>query len=159
MSSQSGADALLRKTAALVERGWCQGALARDPGGHQVAPWSGSACYWSPLGALLAVWYADTVGSSAAFPVAYAALERATGGRVEEWNGASWRRIEHVLRALQRARGLLPPGDLAVPEDAATSPFEPIERLHAGSRISARVPSPTREVTSMLPPAASMRKR
>jgi hypothetical protein len=62
---------------------------------------------WSPLGALLTVWYERGAGRDA-FAAAYTALALATGGRVEEWNSAPWRLKAHVLSAFRRARVYLP---------------------------------------------------
>lgn len=95
---------LLERAAELVARGWCQAALARDREGRQVEPWSPSAHSWSPLGALVGAWYEDPDASRVAFEAAYAALARATGGRLEEWNDARWRTRRHVLSAFLRAR-------------------------------------------------------
>lgn len=43
---------VLRKAAALLERGWCQGAAARDERGHGCHPTAPIACKWCWLGAL-----------------------------------------------------------------------------------------------------------
>jgi hypothetical protein len=98
----------LAGAAELVARGWSQRALARDREGRQVEPWSESARSWSPVGALIAILYERGGGQLDAFQVAYEALALATGGRVEEWNAARWRRRRHVLHAFDRARGYLP---------------------------------------------------
>ena len=42
---------VLLKAAALVERGWCQGEMARDRVGNKVAPISEAAVCWCALGA------------------------------------------------------------------------------------------------------------
>jgi hypothetical protein len=99
---------LLVRARELVEQGWCQKALARDRHGRQVEPWSGAACSWSPLGALLRAWYEQGGNGIDAFGVAYLALALATGGRVAEWNAARWRTKGHVTSALARAREYLP---------------------------------------------------
>jgi hypothetical protein len=93
--------------AELVARGWCQHVLARDLEGRQVEPWAESARSWSPLGALLTVWY-ERGADRDAFAAAYTALALATGGRLEEWNSARWRSKRHVLGAFARARSFLP---------------------------------------------------
>lgn len=98
---------LLERGAELIARGWCQRALARDRAGRQVEPWSESAESWSPLGALLTAWYESKDPSRDAFEAAYTALALATGGRVEEWNGARWRTQRHVRSAFFRAHGHL----------------------------------------------------
>jgi hypothetical protein len=102
------AEQLLAGAAELIERGWCQHALAEDQDGRQVEPWSESACRWSPLGALTRVWHERRGVEVEVFEVAYAALALATGGRPEEWNAARWRTKRHVLRAFARARRFLP---------------------------------------------------
>jgi hypothetical protein len=101
-------DELLVRASELIARGWSRRALAEDRYGRQVEPWSASACRWSPLGALTSVWRERPAVGFDVFETAYAALALATGGRVEEWNGARWRTKSHVLRAFVRARGLLP---------------------------------------------------
>ena len=99
------AGVLLARAEELVRRGWCRGALARDPDGRVVEPWSESARAWSPLGALLKVWLEqDSAGGNETFREAYTALALATGGRLEEWNSARWRTRSHVERAFLRAR-------------------------------------------------------
>jgi hypothetical protein len=102
------AEQLLAGAAELIARGWCQHALAEDREGRQVEPWSGSACRWSPLGALTRVWHERRGVEVEVFEVAYGALALATGGRPEEWNAARWRTKRHVLRAFARARQCLP---------------------------------------------------
>lgn len=98
---------LLIRAEGLVRRGWCRKGLAQDRSGRQVEPWSASAHSWSPLGALLRVWYQRGDGSDP-FRVAYTALALATGGRLEEWNAAPWRTKRHVLDAFTHARDYLP---------------------------------------------------
>ena len=102
------AELLLDAAAALVAVGWSQRALARDREGREVAPWSESACAWSPLGAMTRVWHDRRGEELEVFEAAYAALALATGGRPEEWNAARWRTQRHVVRAFARARGFLP---------------------------------------------------
>ena len=100
---------LLNRAEGLVRRGWCRKGLAQDRNGRQVEPWSASARSWSPLGALLRIWYERSRGdSSDAFRVAYTALALATGGRLEEWNAAPWRTKRHALDAFTHARDYLP---------------------------------------------------
>jgi hypothetical protein len=99
---------LLVRALELVARGWCNRGLAQDRHGRLVEPWSGSACSWSPLGALARVWYESQGGGFDDFVTAYRALALATGGRLEEWNSARWRTKRHVLNAFSRARRYLP---------------------------------------------------
>jgi len=99
---------LLAEAAELVARGWCQDALAEDRHGHQVEPWSESACRWSPLGALISIWHESREDRPDVFAAAYGALDLATCGRVEEWNAAPWRTKWHVLSAFSRAARYLP---------------------------------------------------
>jgi hypothetical protein len=101
---------LLDESAALVTRGWCQGALAIDDDGRRVEPWAAGARRWSPLGALLQTWYQSPSADADAFRIAYTALANATGGRLEEWNAARWRARRHVLNAFGRARVHVPSG-------------------------------------------------
>ena len=99
---------LLARAGELVARGWCKRGIAQDRDGRHVEPWSERACRWSPLGALLKVWYEDPVGRARAFEAAYLALALATGGRLEDWSAARWRTEQHVLNAFSRAREYLP---------------------------------------------------
>jgi hypothetical protein len=103
-----GETELLVRAAELIERGWCQQALAEDEQGRQVEPWSETACRWSPLGALTRVWHERRGAELDRFETAYAALALATGGHVEEWNAARWRTKWHVLSAFARAPEYLP---------------------------------------------------
>ena len=99
---------LLEEAGLLVARGWCQAALAIDEDGRRVEPWNASARRWSPLGALLRAWYESPSADADAFRIAYTALAKATGGRLEEWNAARWRARRHVLNAFGRARAYVP---------------------------------------------------
>jgi hypothetical protein len=101
-------DELLVRASELIARGWSRRALAEDRYGRQVEPWSATACRWSPLGALTCAWRERQGPGFDVFETAYAAVALATGGHVEEWNGARWRTKSHVLRAFSRARGFLP---------------------------------------------------
>lgn len=99
---------LLADAAERIAEGWCRTSLAEDRRGRRVAPWADTACCWSPLGALLAVWSQCHGAGSGALGTAYAALALATGGRPEEWNAAPWRTRRHVLSAFTRARTNVP---------------------------------------------------
>lgn len=99
---------LLARAKELVEAGWCQNGLARDAHGRLVEPWSAGACSWSPVGALLKAWLDAGDDAGRAFHIAYEALSLATGGRLEEWNGARWRTKEHVENAFLRASSYAP---------------------------------------------------
>jgi hypothetical protein len=99
---EAGEEFLLR-AAELIARGWCKNALARDRYGRQVEPWSETAVAWSLLGALMKGWYDSEGRDFVAFEAAYESLAQATGGRLEEWNGARWRTAWHVLKAVERA--------------------------------------------------------
>jgi hypothetical protein len=99
---------LLVRAGELVIRGWCRHGLAEDSRGREVEPWSRNAARWSPLGALTKVWLETQEERAESFEVAYASLALATGGRLEEWNGARWRTKWHVLGAFARAREYLP---------------------------------------------------
>jgi hypothetical protein len=105
---RSDDEQLLADARELVLRGWCRTVLACDDAGRQVEPWSSGARAWSPLGALLASWYWNPVGGHESFRIAYTSLAIATGGRLEEWNGAPWRTKQHVLNAFGRARSYTP---------------------------------------------------
>jgi hypothetical protein len=102
------AERLLSEAAELIARGWCRTSLAQDGRGRRVEPWAKSACCWSPLGALLAVWVHARGGDRDALEMAYAELALATGGRPEEWNAAPWRTSWHVHSAFARARENVP---------------------------------------------------
>ena len=137
---------LLVRAGELVERGWCRNGLAQDRFGRQVEPWSRTASTWSPLGALLQAWYECGWDRVDAFGAAYLALSLATGGRVAEWNAASWRTKWHVMSAFGRARENLadarrqspPPINLSSPpiesEDRPTG--RPTGRCRATARTA-----------------------
>jgi hypothetical protein len=97
------AEELLAEAVERVAGGWCRRSLAEDPRGQPVEPWAESACRWSPLAALLAVWVDARREDGDSFEVAYAGLGLATGGHLEEWNAAPWRTRRHVLSAFTRA--------------------------------------------------------
>jgi hypothetical protein len=97
------AEELLAEAADRIAGGWCRTGLAEDGRGRKVEPWAESARRWSPLGALLAVWLDAPCTGRESLEIAYAALELATGGHLEDWNAAPWRTSWHVLSAFMRA--------------------------------------------------------
>jgi hypothetical protein len=113
-AARFAAEIMLIRASHLVRDSWCRRGLAQDAAGRQVEPWCESAARWSPLGALLRVWYLDAHGQewgASVFKAAYGAFALATGGRVEEWNAAAWREQRHVVRAFARARSYVTAGD------------------------------------------------
>jgi hypothetical protein len=105
---RSDDEQLLTGARDLVARGWCQSRLAEDREGRPVEPWRSCARAWSPLGALLAALFFGSDGSLDSFRIAYTCLALATGGRLEEWNAATWRTQQHVLNAFEHARAFVP---------------------------------------------------
>lgn len=102
------APTLLDDARAMIERGWSQGADARDGAGHAVKPWCPDARMWSLLGALVAALEAATdrnegleVGELAVACIALAAV--IDHDSLESWNDDPTRTRADVLAALDRA--------------------------------------------------------
>jgi hypothetical protein len=94
----------------LVERGWCQGAPARDGSERPVEPDSPAAQRWSATGALTRIWRqsdaADELGLGA-LQFANLALSAAVNHVPKLWNDMPDRRHQEVLEALIRAVSLV----------------------------------------------------
>jgi hypothetical protein len=94
----------------LVERGWCQGAAARDAAGDSVEPDSAAARSWSATGALTCVWRRSDVGDElglGALQFANLALSAAANRVPKLWNDMPERRKQDVLDAFARAVSLV----------------------------------------------------
>jgi hypothetical protein len=94
----------------LVERGWCQGAAARDAFGDSVEPDRPAARSWSATGALTCVWRRSGVGDEpglGALQFANLALSAAVNDVPHVWNDMPQRRKEDVLDAFARAVSLV----------------------------------------------------
>ncbi len=94
----------------LVERGWCQGAAARDASGDSVEPDRPAARCWSATGALTCVWRASGVGDElglGALQFANLALTAAVNDVPNLWNDMPERRKHDVLDAFARAVSLV----------------------------------------------------
>ena len=106
---------LLDSARTLIERGWCQHAMARDRDNLGVEPSSAEACAWSASGAVLAAWsktcpWPDSLDLDDVFhPFEHAnlALAGSVPAATDEWNDARGRTREQVLRAFDRAVVLL----------------------------------------------------
>ncbi len=96
-----------------VERGWSQGASARDVEQNAVVPWSPRATSWSIIGALTAVWgqqrrlIPQREVAIAAFQQANLALLAATGESPKAWNDAPGRKRSEALAVFDRAMSLV----------------------------------------------------
>lgn len=88
----------LREARALIERGWTQGAFARNGSGHAVTYESGDASCFCVAGALLRA----TNGFSE-FERAVAALHAVTRKAIHKWNDAPRRTKAEVVAALDKA--------------------------------------------------------
>ena len=110
------AQALLLYARRLIERGWCQGATARDANGNSVPPWSLEARTWSVVGAFVAGYsqmrdgysemaeiVSDREAVFSAFHEANLALLAAIGEELQPWNDAPSRTQEDVYNAFTRA--------------------------------------------------------
>lgn len=111
---------ILDSARALVERGWCQHAMARDQDGTEVDPSSGAACAWSASGAVVGAWRRRCPTPEAldlglpSFVHANLALAGSVASTPADWNDASLRTQDQVVRAFDRAAVVLdwprPPG-------------------------------------------------
>jgi hypothetical protein len=108
------AAAMVSEARRLVNKGWCQGAHARDDTGTEVPSWSEEARSWSLLGALLASWHlqdsqddADVVAHLAdahALGEATEVLGEVVGtAALDRWNDADKRTRKDVVAAMDRA--------------------------------------------------------
>jgi hypothetical protein len=95
------ADAL-RAVAAQIERGWSQGADARDADGRAVPLISDAARAWSPLGAF-ALLATDGIPTDHVRRALVAFADVTGANSLQEWNDAPERNREEVLSALQEA--------------------------------------------------------
>jgi hypothetical protein len=95
------ADAL-RAVAAQIERGWSQGADARDADGRAVPLRSDAARAWSPLGAF-ALLATDGIPTRHVRRALVAFADVTGADSLQEWNDAPERSREEVLSALQEA--------------------------------------------------------
>ena len=96
----------LRDAAALVRRGWCQGAVARDAEGNAVAVDDSSAAAWCAWGAILRV--ADARGEDAGVRLLLAndaagIVEDGVGTSITAFNDVHSVSGDAVARALERA--------------------------------------------------------
>ncbi len=96
---------------ALLESGWCQGALARNEAGVPVPPESPFARAWSATGALTRIWRRadaiDDVLRLDALGRANLALTAAMNEIPAVYNDAAGRRKEQVLEAVLAAVSLV----------------------------------------------------
>lgn len=104
--------AVLRDAHKLLERGWCQGSMARDGSGTVVASHDKQACSWCASGALrtaasAATAIGDRFERTDALDKARWLLRRETGAvYISEWNDAPGRTQAEVLAAVDRAAAL-----------------------------------------------------
>jgi hypothetical protein len=97
MSRQTAND--LRAARALIQRGWCKGAFARDETGIPVAPNEHHAVQWCSRGAIAAA----TIRREAEHVAAVDALKMQVGFAIAVWNDARERTQAEVLAAFDRA--------------------------------------------------------
>jgi hypothetical protein len=95
------ADAL-HAVAAQIERGWSQGADARDADGRAVPLSSDAARAWSPLGAF-ALLAADGIPTDHVRQALVAFADVTGADSLQAWNDAPGRSREEVLSALEEA--------------------------------------------------------
>ena len=92
----------------LVERGWCQGAEARDSRGQAIPAVSPDATAWSLLGALQAITAGDRTTELQDVGDAVAALaELILDPSLANWNDSEARTKLEVLSALKDAELLM----------------------------------------------------
>ena len=102
--------ALLIRARGFIERGWCQGANAKDKNGQPVSIWSDQAVAWCAAGALFAAGIAPD-HNCWEYPVvvnlANNLLQKAIGRdrSIQAFNDRQWR-VRPVLAAFDRAIAL-----------------------------------------------------
>jgi hypothetical protein len=99
---------LLYRARALVERGWCQGADARNGDGAAVEAWDPGAESWSLLGAIVAVLEHEAAASGEIALDELAAALDALAAVIEtdslaNWNDSGTRTRTEVLAVLDTA--------------------------------------------------------
>ncbi|HEX4679018.1 MAG TPA: hypothetical protein VH210_07420 [Gaiellaceae bacterium] len=98
---------LLHDASVLVEKGWCQGAEARDAHGLATAVGAADAAAWSLLGALQATTAADPATRLQDIGEAVSALaEVIMDPSLANWNDSEARTKLEVLRVLKDAEVL-----------------------------------------------------
>jgi hypothetical protein len=98
---------LLHEAGALVERGWCQGAEARDAHGTATEVGAADAAAWSLLGALQATSSSDPSTEIRDIGDAVAALaEVVLDPSLANWNDSETRTKLEVLRVLKKAEAM-----------------------------------------------------
>jgi hypothetical protein len=98
---------LLHDAGVLVQKGWCQGAEARDASGGPTDVCAGDATAWSLLGALQATTVADPTIELQEIGDAVAALaELIADPSLANWNDCETRTKLEVLSVLRNAEVL-----------------------------------------------------
>jgi hypothetical protein len=95
---------LLKSAKAKLEKGWCQGAGARDSDGCSVAMSGPNAVCWCLSGAMWAT-IAASPGEygDKAEDAAWLALQRTVGISIVDWNDAPFREKSEVLKVMDLA--------------------------------------------------------
>jgi len=89
---------VLHAAAALVRRGWCKNALAKDKFGHPVGPRGPRAVCWCARGAIEKICGGPEDGAEAKY-----ALRNVVYMDITEWNDTYARSGEHVAEAMEEA--------------------------------------------------------
>lgn len=90
---------ILLKAAALVRRGWCTGAPAKNADGKPVGPRDKDACQWCAIGAIQAICGGPENGYEARY-----ALRQVLGrDTIQDWNDVYARNGEMVAKMFEEA--------------------------------------------------------
>jgi hypothetical protein len=114
---------VLRTTAGLIERGWCQGADARDRLGATVPPTGQTAAAWSLSGALAHASERPDVELIAMRTALWGVSAVIPDWSLDDWNNAPGRTQAEVLQMLAAAAESL---DRSPPPD----PWPPARRAY-----------------------------
>lgn len=88
----------LDEARALIEKGWCQRAFAKDANGKKVFSWHPSAVCWCAIGAI------NATEPNNGGPWRY--LEKVVGRSPDTWNDAPERTQAEVIEAFRKAAEL-----------------------------------------------------
>ena len=95
-------EGIVQAAVARIERGWCQGAIARTAGGAECGAWSPKAASWCLMGAVDAA-AMEVTGCEGDVDQVFRRLQ--DGGGVDEglaaWNDAEGRTADEVLKRLK----------------------------------------------------------
>lgn len=83
-----------------VERGWCQGALAKDADGSRVGPTDPDACQWCAMGAIRAGHLTGSITEEQHVRI-FNIINSVCDGLLGTWNDAPFRTQAEVVAMLR----------------------------------------------------------